>query len=78
MRCTIFSYSAGAGRSGTYMAFDNLFNEMKETKKIDPMKAVLKMRENRKDMVQNEVRLINVKKRTNKTFSTFCFRTVQA
>ena len=29
--------------------------EMNETRKIDPVKAVLKMRENRKDMVQNEV-----------------------
>ena len=29
--------------------------EMNETRKIDPMKAVLKMRENRKDMIQNEV-----------------------
>jgi len=59
------SFSAGAGRSGTYIAFDNLLHEKKETKKIDAMKAVLKMRENRQDMVQNEVSLIQLPKNTN-------------
>jgi len=52
-----FACSAGAGQTGTFIAFENLLHEMKQTNKFDPMKAVLKMRENRKDMVQNKVTL---------------------
>jgi len=58
--------SAGAGRSGTFIAFENLMQELRETNKMDPMKAVLKMRENRKDMVQNEVRFLQQLFRNNK------------
>ena len=48
-------FSAGAGRTGTYIAYDNLVEELQATRKVDVKKAVLKMRENRKDMVQNKV-----------------------
>ena len=50
-----FYNSAGAGRTGTYIAIDNLTEEISETGKVDIVNAVLKMRRNRKDMIQNKV-----------------------
>ena len=51
-------FSAGVGRTGTYIAYDNLVEELQTTDKVDVKKAVLKMRENRKDMIQNTVGVI--------------------
>jgi len=49
--------SAGAGRTGTYIAADYLFEQFDATGNVDVKKSVLKMRENRMDMVQNLVRV---------------------
>ena len=51
----MYGYSAGAGRTGTYIAIDNLINEINQTEHIDVFNAVLNMRRNRKDMVQTLV-----------------------
>ena len=48
-------FSAGAGRTGTYIAIDNLTEEISETGKVDVINAVMKMRRNRKDMIQTAV-----------------------
>ncbi|CAK8679923.1 unnamed protein product [Clavelina lepadiformis] len=44
--------SAGAGRSGTFIAMDNLCSELEQRGKIDVAGEVLRMRGNRMDMVQ--------------------------
>ena len=51
-------FSAGVGRTGTYIAYDNLVEELQATGKVDVKRAVLKMRENRKDMIQNKVKIM--------------------
>ena len=48
--------SAGVGRTGTYIAIDNLTEEIRNSGKVDVVNAVMKMRQNRKDMIQNTVR----------------------
>ena len=50
-----FFDSAGAGRTGAYIAIDYLTQQLQEEAKVDVMKLILKMRESRKDMVQNAV-----------------------
>ena len=50
-----FLFSAGAGRTGTYIAIDNLTEEIGDTGRVDVINAVMKMRRNRKDMIQNTV-----------------------
>ena len=47
--------SAGAGRTGAYIAIDKLTDKLQNVNSIDPAKEVMTMRENRKDMVQNAV-----------------------
>ena len=51
-------FSDGVGRTGTYIAYDNLEEELQATGKVDVKRAVLKMRENRKDMIQNKVKIM--------------------
>ena len=55
--CT-FLHSAGAGRTGAYIAIDYLTQQLQEEAKVNVMKLILTMREYRKDMVQNVVRLL--------------------
>ena len=50
--------SAGAGRTGTYIAIDNLIEEFHENEKVEIFNAVMKMRKNRKDMIQSSVSLL--------------------
>nr|CAB3265289.1 receptor-type tyrosine-protein phosphatase epsilon-like [Phallusia mammillata] len=45
--------SAGVGRTGTYIAMDTLFHELDDKGTVDVPRTVLRMRENRKDMIQN-------------------------
>jgi len=52
----IILFSAGAGRTGTYIAIDNLTEEFNKAGKVDVVETVMKMRQNRKDMVQNAVK----------------------
>ena len=54
--------SAGAGRTGAYIAIDLLTDMLQDVHSIDPVKEVMTMRENRKDMVQNEVSFLSVLK----------------
>ena len=51
----VFSLSAGAGRTGAYIAIDLLTDKLQDVRSIDPVKEVMTMRENRKDMLQNAV-----------------------
>nr|CAB3265295.1 receptor-type tyrosine-protein phosphatase epsilon [Phallusia mammillata] len=50
---TIVHCSAGAGRTGTFIGFDYLTDELNESGSIDVFKAVSHMRNQRMDMVQN-------------------------
>jgi len=52
-------FSAGAGRTGTYIAIDNLTEEFNKAGKVDVVETVMKLRRNRKDMVQNAVRIFD-------------------
>ncbi|XP_078481052.1 uncharacterized protein LOC100183702 isoform X1 [Ciona intestinalis] len=45
--------SAGAGRTGAYIGFDILLDEMKSKGQVNVFRTVLKMRKQRMDMVQN-------------------------
>uniref|UniRef100_H2YI30 protein-tyrosine-phosphatase n=1 Tax=Ciona savignyi TaxID=51511 RepID=H2YI30_CIOSA len=45
--------SAGAGRTGAYIGFDILRDEMQSLKQVNVYRAVLNMRKQRMDMVQN-------------------------
>nr|CAB3265296.1 receptor-type tyrosine-protein phosphatase epsilon-like [Phallusia mammillata] len=45
--------SAGVGRTGTYIAMDTLFYELDDKGTVDVPQTVLRMRENRTDMIQN-------------------------
>ena len=53
-------FSAGAGRTGTYIAIDNLIEEITETGHVDVFNAVIKMRRNREGIVQTAVRFKSV------------------
>jgi cadherin 5 type 2 (VE-cadherin) len=54
----LYYFSAGVGRTGTYIALDHLMqfiNEHDFDVEIDIFDLVLKLRENRQHMVQTEV-----------------------
>ena len=51
-------YSAGIGRTGTYIAIDALGEALKKRKKINIAEYVKKMRENRMNMVQTYVNIV--------------------
>lgn len=51
----IFFFSAGIGRTGTYIAIDVLYEAGKIDKKINIAEYVKKMRQNRMNMVQTYV-----------------------
>lgn len=50
-----FFCSAGVGRTGTFISLDNLIREAKDTKVVDPLRCVYKMRLRRPNMVQVKV-----------------------
>lgn len=52
--CNIF-YSAGVGRTGTYIALDNLYTQAKTMGYIQPFDIVKNMRKQRMNMVQTKV-----------------------
>jgi len=49
-------YSAGAGRTGTFIAMDYLCDQLDAEGQCDVVSFIIKMRENRTDMVQSWVR----------------------
>ena len=49
------TYSAGIGRTGTYIAIDVLSESLQKNRKINIAEYVKKMRENRMNMVQTYV-----------------------
>ncbi|CAK8674408.1 unnamed protein product [Clavelina lepadiformis] len=54
--------SAGAGRTGTFIAMDILFDELDQTSVVDVPGAITRMRERRVDMVQTEDQYVLVYK----------------
>ncbi len=50
-------YSAGVGRTGTFIALDSLMSQAEKEKHVNVFACVTKMRENRMNMVQTVVRL---------------------
>ena len=48
-------FSAGVGRSGTFIAVDRLLKHIKEHDEVDVYSVILQMRHNRRKMVQTEV-----------------------
>ena len=49
------NYSAGIGRTGTFIGLDYLVEEARATKTVDVFQCVRKMRDNRINMVQTPV-----------------------
>ena len=47
--------SAGVGRTGTFIALDNLYEQARAEKYIQPLEIVTKMRQQRVNMVQTKV-----------------------
>ena len=50
-------YSAGVGRTGTFICIDNVLEQIKKEKVVDIAGAINKMRHQRMKMVQTHVRL---------------------
>lgn len=51
----LYSYSAGIGRTGTFIALDALYKEGERTGKVNVPVYVEKMRNARMNMIQGEV-----------------------
>ena len=50
--------SAGVGRTGTFIALDQLLQQIRQVTEVDIFNLVLTMRDHRTQMVQTEVRTI--------------------
>ena len=57
------NFSAGVGRTGTFIAVDHLLQHIRDHEEIDIYTLVLEMRNNRCNMVQTEVWNRNKKRR---------------
>ena len=55
---SVLIYSAGIGRTGTYIALDALYKRGKVSGKVNVAEYVRVMRSNRMNMVQNYVRFL--------------------
>lgn len=62
--------SAGAGRSGTFIGYDILFEESQTLKCVDVFTCVSKMRSQRTEMVQNCVSIVDKEESTHLVFSS--------
>lgn len=54
--CALCAFSAGVGRSGTFIALDQLLQQMKQEKVVDMFGVVYTLRMNRYQMIQTLVR----------------------
>ena len=54
-------FSSGVGRTGCFIALDLLVDEGEEDHSVDVCKCVSRLREQRVNMVQYEVRTVSVK-----------------
>ena len=57
-----FNFSAGIGRTGTFIGLDYLVEEAIATNKVDVFQCVRKMRDNRINMVQTPVGFDSLRK----------------
>ena len=53
-----YIYSAGIGRTGTFIALDALFEHGQETGYVDIMEYVQMMRKDRMNMIQTKVSFV--------------------
>ena len=56
-RFPTFIYSAGVGRTGTFIAIDNTLEQLEKEQVVDIPGAITKMRQRRMKMVQTYVSL---------------------
>jgi len=56
--CITYLYSAGIGRTGTFIALDALYEHGQETGYVDIMEYVQWMRKDRMNMIQTKVSFI--------------------
>ena len=56
--CITYLYSAGVGRTGTFIALDALYEHGLETGYIDIMEYVQMMRKDRMNMIQTKVSFV--------------------
>ena len=56
--CITYLYSAGIGRTGTFIALDALYEHGQETGYVDIMEYVQRMRKDRMNMIQTKVSFI--------------------
>ena len=52
--------SAGVGRTGTFIAIDNILEQIEEQKMVDIPKVITKIRQRRMKMVQTQVRVLDI------------------
>jgi protein tyrosine phosphatase len=53
--CNVVYYSAGVGRTGTFIALDHLLDQAKTENMVDVFNTVYMMRSKRVNMVQTQV-----------------------
>ena len=52
--------SAGVGRTGTFIAIDNILEQIEEQKVVDIPRTITKIRQRRMKMVQTQARLLDI------------------
>ena len=57
-------YSAGVGRTGTFIAIDNILEQLEKEKIVDIPEAITKTRQRRMKMVQTPVSLMTYNYKT--------------
>ena len=53
--CGLFIHSAGVGRTGTYIAIDNVLEQIEKEQVVDIPGAITKIRQKRMKMVQTQL-----------------------
>ena len=59
VECNYYDFSAGVGRTGTFLAVDYLLEQAKAEGIVDVLRYTCLMRSNRMNMIQTKVRLRN-------------------